>query len=486
MSREHQTDLDRRDLLVEVGEFVNGHQMISPGEGVLVAVSGGPDSVALLDLLCRLKDRFEHTLHIAHLNHGLRGEQSEKDAEFVSELARRLSLPCHSGLADLNDGSLKGRSPEEAARMARHRFLRTVREKTGCARIALGHTRSDQAETVLFRLLRGAGRRGLGAMRPVRDGIWIRPLLQTSRDEVENYVAFRGIQARQDATNFDRRFIRNWIRHDLIPRLEAHGSPAIEKVLSRTADIFRHEDELLDGLSEEAFRNALEHSGKQKIILDITTIFGYHISIQRRLLQKAFRGLGLPAEDISFKTIQRLFELQSLPSGSLQVTPEIKASRNADWLILSSPTVPFEVQISVPGETEIPSLGATLETRVLPLDAVRDQLDNPGPLRAFFDASTVPEGLLLRNRKSGDRFHPYGMSGTRKLSDLLIDAKIPEPLRDEIPLLVSGNTIFWVVGVRRAQPFPITNQTRKVLEVGFKGGWLQATDLFPKNKKVNF
>lgn len=480
MSRGRGIEPGDEDLLTDVGAFIVEHRMTAPGEGVVVAVSGGPDSVVLLDLLLRLRERLQIFLHVAHLNHGLRGEQSERDAEFVFELAGRLNLPCHDGVADLKAASFKACSPEEAARTARHGFLRGVRAQTGCARIALGHTRSDQAETVLLRLLRGAGRRGLSAMRPVRDGVWIRPLLNISRKEVENYARLRRLDTRRDATNADRRFFRNWIRHDLLPRIEAGGSPSVERVLARTAEIFRHEDQLLDELAEEAFATALKYSSKQKIILDMGTIFGYHISLRRRLFQKAFRALGLRADAISFQVVQQLSEMQSQPSGSLQITPEIKASRHANWLILSRPTVQFEVRISVPGETEILALGATLATRLLPVETVRDRVERPDPLSAFFDASKRPQGLQLRNRKPGDRLRPYGMAGTRKLSDLLIDAGVPEPLRDEIPLLVGGNTIFWAIGIRRAQPLPVTKQTKKVLEVVFKGGWLQAAGPSPK------
>ncbi len=468
-----ESDSDPRDLLPGVRAYIARQGMLAMAEGVVVGVSGGPDSVALLDLLFRLRGELGITLHVAHLNHRLRGADAEADAAFVAGLSAALELPYHGGEADVAALARRGKHAlEEAARIARHRFLETVRRKTGAARIALGHTRSDQAETLLLRLLRGAGRRGLGAIRPVRDRVWIRPLLRVSRCEIEAYISFRQLDARQDRTNTDPRFLRNRIRQDLLPRLAAEYTPGIEAVLARTAEILRDEDDLLDQQAETAFQKAVQYRGKRKIILDVRAVFRYHISLQRRILQKALFCFHAGADAVGFQTIQRILKLLSSGSGAVQISPEISARKSGHRLILSRATPPFQIRLRTPGHTEISLLDAAVETRIRPVEEVRDRLQDLGPYRACFDLAKLKGDLVLRNRRPGDRFQPYGMSGARKVSDLLIDGKIPEPLRDEIPLLLSNCTILWVIGLRTAQPAAVTEQTRDVLDIVFTGGWI--------------
>ena len=413
MNQHLQPSSDPRDLLDRVQFDMAHHHMYISGDRVVVAVSGGPDSVALLDLLFRLKSMLGINLHVAHLNHRLRGAQSDSDADFVGTLASNLNLPYHTQAVDLCP---KGQSLEEAARNARHAFLNETRSRTGATRIALGHTRSDQAETLLLRLLRGAGTRGLAAIRPVRDGIWIRPLLAISRPEIEAYIAWRGLPVRHDASNTDTRFLRNRIRHDLLPRLAADYTPAIETLLARSAEILRQDDELLEEQAEAALQKALRHRGKQKIILDENVVFRYHISLRRRLLRKALFGLQVPPEKLGFQTLHRLHDLFSQPFvKQAEILPGLTAQRTASWLILSHPTPAFQIEVRVPGCTEIPCIGGTLEARVRPVHEVRNDLAHLGPCRACFDLDALPEPLTIRNRKSGDRIHPFGLSGTPHL-----------------------------------------------------------------------
>ena len=473
MPRSTEPDSDPRDLLPRVRAYIAEQHMLVPAESVVVGVSGGPDSVALLDLLFRLRGELQIALCVAHLHHGLRGADAEGDAAFVADLAAARGLPCHGGTADVEALARRGKyAPEEAGRIARHSFLEDTRRKTGSARIALGHTRSDQAETLLLRLLRGAGRRGLGAIRPVRDQIWIRPLLQVSRSEIQAYISFRRLETRQDRTNTHPRFLRNRIRHDLLPRLAAEYTPGIEQVLARTSEILQCEDDLLNQQAEAALQKVVQYRGKQKIILDVRSVFGYHVSLQRRIVQKVLFCYGAGADAFGFQTVQSILKLLSHRSGTVQISPEVSAHKSGHRLIFCRATPPFHVRVRVPGHTELPLLDATVETRVRPVEEVRDRLRDLGPCRACFDTKALQGELVLRNRCPGDRFWPYGMSGTRKVSDVLIDGKVPEPLRDEVPLLLSNSTILWVVGLRTAQSAAVTGQTVEVLEIVFRGGWL--------------
>ena len=467
------SDVPPEDLLQPVLAFIGRHNMLVPEDRVVVGVSGGPDSVALLDLLCRLRRELDIELRVAHLNHHLRGSESDDDAEFVATLAAQRDLPYHGGSEDVAALSRKeGYSLEEAARVARIEFLEAVRLQTESSRIALGHTRSDQAETLLLRLLRGSGRRGLGAIRPVRDDVWIRPLLATTRSQVEAYVTDRGLRTRQDSSNRDPRFLRNRIRLDLLPRLADGYNPAIERVLSRTAEVLQGEEALLEDLTQNALREAIYTSGKWKIVLDAPRVFGYHISIMRRVLRSALLLLEGGQDAIDFATVERIIRLSAQSSGTVQVASDLSVHRDPDWLIFSRPMPEFQVPVQLGGATEIPALGATLRGRIRPVHEVRNRLRTFGLARACFDIDGLKDAVILRNRRPGDRFQPFGAPGTRKVSDFLIDLQIPRPLRDGVPLLLCGDTVMWVVGLRTAQPFSVADRTVRVLDLSYEGGWM--------------
>jgi tRNA(Ile)-lysidine synthase len=462
------------DVLSEVHSYISRRGLIEPGQQVVIGVSGGPDSVALLDLLCRLSVDLEFQIHVAHMNHRLRGEASDGDEAFVSRLADTLDLPYHSKAMDIDR---RGKSIEEAARDARLEFLKHVLDQTGSHRIALGHSRSDQAETFLLRLFRGAGARGLGAIRPIRDGLWIRPLLDLPRERILAYNRFRKLEFRTDDSNTDRRFSRNRIRHDLLPLLAADFNPSIEEVLARSADILQQEDELMADLTETALEDTLRYRGQRKIILDVTTLFRYHISLRRRILRKVLLWLQFGATEITFKTLHRVLDLLNNSSGTVQISADFCVQKLAGMLVLSRVTPPSETQLVVPGITQIPWLDAAVEVSVRPVSEVVDDLNRLPAFRACFDLSDIDGSLAIRNPRQGDRMKPFGMPGTQKISHFLINSKTPRTLRDQIPLLVDKSSILWAVGLRRARPYPVTSGTREVLDVVFTGGWLTSAAL---------
>ena len=459
------------DLLSRFEYGLTSNNLLSRGDEVVVAVSGGPDSVALLDLLYRICEKWQLTLHVAHLNHQLRGTASDEDERFVQELADRLGLPFHSEAVDIKSLSKrKKRSIEEAARMARRDFLKHILSRSDSDRIALGHTRSDQAETFLIRLIRGAGRTGLGAILP-RNQCWIRPLLGFSRLEIETYVSHRNLEFRSDESNSDLQYLRNRIRHQLIPYFASNYNPQIEASLARSSEILQQEDLFLQKQAEKALESVIRYQGKRKIILDIKRVFGYHVSLQRRMLRNLLFSFHAGPEATNFKTIERLLETFQRASGSLQLSSDVFAYRKDTWCILSRETPDFRVQIPLEGSTEISQLNATLGTRFRAADEIRNHLGSLGPVRACFDKASLVGRLTLRNHRPGDRIQPFGMSGTRKVSDILVDCKIPRPLRDEIPLLLDGEAIIWIVGWRTSQRVAVTPESREVLEVEFQGGW---------------
>ncbi|MCY3764754.1 MAG: tRNA lysidine(34) synthetase TilS [Gemmatimonadetes bacterium] len=460
------TNSSTPDLLSAVQSYIDRHHMIEPGDGIVIGVSGGPDSVSLLDLLVRLREAVDIVLYVAHLNHRLRGPASDEDQQFVMDLAATLDLPCFSGSATVSTAG----SPEAAARDARLEFLNEVMRDTGAARIALGHTRSDQAETVLMRLIRGAGPTGLSGIRPIRDGIWIRPLLAVSRRQIQAYVEHRNLNVRHDESNSETRFLRNRIRHLLLPEIASEYNPSIEAALARSAAIIRDEDQLLALQAKSAYKEALRYEGKRKIILDENAVFGYHIALRRRIFKTAFFRLRGCARDLDEKSVSRIEGSRLTPAGSAQVWSDVSVYRSSPWLILSRPTPPFETEVAVPGVTGIPEIDAFVETKIRPASEVQEDELSSDPFRACFDRDAISGRLTLRNRRRADRLVPLGLSGTQKVSDLFINLKIPRPLRDEIPLLLDGKVILWAAGLRTAQSTAVTHRSKTVLEVTLKGG----------------
>jgi tRNA(Ile)-lysidine synthase len=454
------------DLLKDVADAVNRSGLITSGQRIIVAVSGGADSVAMLDLLHRLSADVQFDLHVAHLNHQLRGDAADRDAAGVERLARDYGIECTVGSADVQARSKReGRSLEDAARQERFEFLESVRRAHGGHRVALGHHRNDQAETVLMRLFRGSGATGLGAMAPARDDVWVRPLLDISRSRISDYARERQLPFTFDESNKDEHFLRNRVRNSLIPHLEAEYNPGIVATLARSAQLLRDEDEYLDNVASEACSKALLHRDSRKLVLAGSVLSGYHISIKRRMLRKILKD-GFPAfGDFDFDAIQRILALLERGCGSAQISSGLSGHMASDRLYIFTEASPFKVPIAVPGRTPVDSLGLTIETSVRPAQELRNSLKSSGSDRAFFDMQGLDlQSLAIRNRQPGDRFRPFGSGGSRTVSDFLIDEKVPRPLRDEVPLMVCGDTVLWVVGMRTAQPSSVSATTRQILE----------------------
>lgn len=452
------------DLLEKVCAYAVEHAMFAPGQTVLVAVSGGPDSVCLLDLLNRSRARLGISLHVAHLDHGLRGRASRNDARFVRRLADKMNLPCEVGVSDVKAlAKSEGRSLEDAARQSRYRFLEEVSGRVGASRVALGHTRSDQAETVLLRLVRGSGATGLAAIRPVRDARYVRPLLEVSREEVENYLRFRGLRFCKDLTNLDLRFTRNRLRRDLLPRLRLDYNPDVEGALARAATLLSAEDDWLEEQAGRALSKSRQLAPSGKIVLDVNRVLGYHLALRRRVIRKALEETGCEGDSLGFGGVERLVKALGGHPVAFQVSEEVSASCDGSSLILSRRVLPFDIPVRIPGRTRILPLGLVLSARIRSVADVEPLVHSAGPFDAFLDLRALDPGVSLRNPRKGDRIHPLGGSGSRKVSDLLIDARVPRPLRDSVPILAQGSTVHWVAGHRIANQARVTAATERVV-----------------------
>lgn len=456
--------------------FIAQHQMIQPKETVLVGVSGGVDSLALLYALHTLRNQLDCRLHIAHLDHGFRNNSAD-DAAYVAEQADRLDLPISRDRIDVPQ-LMRGQklSAEVAARRARYQFYERVSEQIGATKIALGHHRGDQAETVLMNLLRGAGVSGLKGMLPVRAGKFIRPLLASSREEIEDYVAQLGLQPRCDATNSQLDYLRNRVRLELIPSLERGYNSNIQNALNQTAELLQAESDYLETLAYDAFQACrIASCRSDTVILDRCLFRGYHLALRRRILRLAAAAVFGELRDLYFNHFESMLTLidGETPNSALDLPNGGTFRRAYNRVFIQQKSTDsyasFEYEVAVPGHTSLPSLDAEMIATVVErsMDCTAADKFPDGKFEAVFDLDRLQLPLKLRQRRAGDRFHPFGMQGRKKLKDLLIDAKIPRQERGRVPVLMSREEIIWVVGYRTSEPFKVRTETKRRLYLSY-------------------
>jgi len=456
----------------KVCEYARTQSLLALDDTIVVAVSGGADSVVLLDVLSELSEEWRLTLHVAHLNHGLRGRDADEDALFVENLARERSLPFHTKKAACRQiaKTLK-LSIEETARVERLDFLLSVADSVGAHKIATGHHMDDQAETVLIRLLRGTGTTGLAAIRPIRDGLWIRPLLNEKRVEIDAYICHCGLSWRSDASNLDVSIPRNRIRHQLLPILRSDYSHHATDALARAATILQADDDLLESITLDASKTVVCARSNRKIALVSNRFFGYHIAVQRRLIRVFLTQAGVDPRRVEFRLIDRILALLRHGPGSIQVSSDLTVCTTGRLILFGAAAPAFEKHVEF-GENRIPSINARLSV---------DEVEHPDyparfaeitPFEIWFDRSVLPRDLVLRTVKPGDRIRLFGSGGSAKVSDILINHKIPRLIRDEIPVLAHQREVFWIVGVRASERSRIPESSRQAVRFRFAGSWL--------------
>lgn len=426
---------------------VRNQNLFHPGETVVVAVSGGADSVALLDIMTRL-DCGLH-LVVAHLNHCLRGAESDADEAFVASLADNYHLPFVSQRCDVADLARREQlSLEDAGRRARYAFLEQTAAQYRASSIALAHHQDDQAETVLIRLLRGSGGTGLAAMAGAAGEKLKRPLLQVSRAKLEQYLKQRGLTYRTDSTNADTAILRNSIRHELIPFLRRYN-PKVSERLAATAEILAGDEELLDSLTQAAYQK-LAASESGRVNFQIEPLLRESRPLRLRLYRRALFELRGDLMRIGLAHLDAIDRLAASPrpNAEAKLPGAFKAWRCYGSLSIgheapqASPA--WEQVVTGVGRYQLPG-GAVLVVERL---SRPESFDTGSRWSAFLSADAVPFPWLLRNFRPGDRFTPLGMGGVQKVKDAFINEKVPPDLRRRIPLLLSEGEIAWVPGVR--------------------------------------
>lgn len=473
-----------KKLLRVVEETVFAHGMLKENDSVVVGVSGGPDSVALLHVLRALTERFSLKLGIAHLNHSLRQNDSDTDAVFVETLSERLGLPCHIHKEDVHEYQIKNRlSLEEAARHVRYTFLNGVAEANGYHKIALGHHSDDNAELVLMNLFRGSGPLGLSGIPPVRDGKIIRPLIRLRRAEIIDFLNQNRLKYVSDPSNRDTRYLRNRVRHKLIPLLKTDYNPNISDTLNRLSSIILSEEAWIEDVIHPLFEKSVVNVKNDRISFSVSMLDGLHTAAQRRILRKAISRIKGNLRRIGFVNIDAVIDLlEKGPAyGRLDLPDRIRIRRNGDILLISREKSPlrnldvesdhpepfvFEYKIPKPESVFIKEIGAHMEFTEMSTETLPEGCCT-GQYTGFFDKDTLGFPMVIRNYRQGDAFRPMGMTGTQKLKKFFIDKKVPRSERIKCPILLSRNKIIWVVGHRTDESVKMTPSTRNVLKVEF-------------------
>lgn len=465
-------------LTDRIRQFATHHALWSAGTRVVAAVSGGADSVALLFLLRELTERGACQLAgVAHLHHHIRGAAADADAAFCRNLAVRLGVPVVIGDADVPSLARKaGVSLEVAGRDARQRFYAEARVTLHASCVAVAHTRDDQAETVLLRLTRGAGTTGLSGMAPQRDHL-VRPLLDVSRDELRGFLNERGERWHEDGTNADCAIPRNRIRHYVLPQLRELNAQA-EAAVARAADILRTDAVFLDGLANEAaarlvrIEGAKDASGAARVTIDAAELAQLPLALRRRVALRALETVN-PSRSYGLEEAESLCDAVAGGAGANLSGLDMERF-GADVVLMSRPARhaeareqsderrrdQFELQLEIPGAVDAPHGRWTLSASG-PVSR-HDARVEAG--QVMVDAATLSAALIVRPRRPGDRLHPLGAPGRKKVQDVFVDRKIPRDDRDREPIVTDElGRIVWVAGQVLAAPFRVTPLTTTVV-----------------------
>jgi tRNA(Ile)-lysidine synthase len=456
-----------RDTVSKVKETIFRYQMLAPGDLCIVGVSGGPDSVCLLDILHELGKALEIRLVVAHYDHGLREKEDESETRFVRRLASSMALPFESEKASsLKEGDTS--SVEERARNARYAFFEKLKDKLGAQKIALGHNLNDQAETVLMRFLRGSGPAGLTGIPPTREHTIIRPLIEIQREEIESYLKARDLSYVIDSSNLQTDYLRNKIRLELLPQLLEY-QPRLIDHLGQLARIMGSDNKYLEEHAEDWVAREAEQGSAGDIFIPVQSFLDLPPPIRNRVTRHVLRKVRKNLRRIDHGHIESVHMLAKSkdPQGILNLPNGLTVKRVYDKLGFlaghGDKPVKFYYQLDGVGTYYLEEIGRYITLEEMGRDADLN-LQNQEWM-AYLDADELQYPLILRNFRPGDRFVPLGMAGHKKIKDFFIDLKIPSEMRALTPILVNQDTPVWICGHRIDDRYKVTSETSRILKV---------------------
>jgi tRNA(Ile)-lysidine synthase len=460
-----------KDFVRKIEKTILRYNMLENGDRILVAVSGGPDSVVLLDVLDRLKEHLSLELVVAHFDHRLRPDDDDRETRFAASLAAMRNLPFVTGKA-LSPLGRNGISLEEAARDRRYEFLNDALKTHGLQKMGLGHTLDDQAETVIMRLLRGSGPAGLSGIPPVRDRRMIRPLIEVTRREVEDYMVHRMLPHITDPSNLERTYLRNRIRLDLLPQLKTY-QPRIVEILGQTAGIMRDDARWMETEAEKWIKAHVKilKTGSHSVPLE--AFRKLPAGFQNQVLRQIIKGVQGGLRRISLKHIDAVKGLlEGRPQAHLDLPDGILVKRTYRTLAFSKERKKpgnqkdngYQYRLNGPGVFSVDAISCKVTIREINATPSLPA-DKESPWCAHLDADRAQYPFIIRSFIPGDRFVPLGMTGHKKVKDFFVDQKIPNHIRKSLPLLCHENRIIWVCGLRIDERFKVGPETKKVVRV---------------------
>jgi len=467
---------EENSIVQKVLNTAGRYNLFRRGSRILVGISGGPDSVCLLHVLCCIAGDFDLYLSALHVNHMLRGEDAYLDEEYVKSFCNELKVPLYIEHADAKGYSRKtGISLEEAGREIRYRLYEKYAEKTDADAIALAHNMNDQAETVLLNLIRGTGLDGLTGMEYKRGKI-IRPLLNIRREEIENYCRVNNLQPRTDSSNKEDIFTRNRIRLKLIPFIDENFNTDLVYRLSRMTEILKDDRNCLEISADSFFNSPAIKRSKDVVEIEISKLMDLHGALRARVIRKCIGFVKGNVKNISQQHMEDVIKLAAIgKTGTMAHLPGgIRAEISYGILKLYKKSYNEENSqycylINIPGEIYIKEIDKTLKADLIEnpsIDKLKGNNENKINVQ-LFDYEKLRGEITVRNRRNGDVFRPVNSPGTKKLKEYFIDKKVPRWERDKFVLVAKGSEIAWIVGHKISDKFKITENTKIILKLEF-------------------
>ncbi len=458
-----------RKIEKSVGDYVEKNRLIKTGEKILVAVSGGPDSIFLLHILNSYRKEFGIDLICCHINHNLRGDASKRDESFVKDVSQKMDMPFVVRNLDVSSyRENEHLSLEDAARQLRLKTLNEIAEKTNSQKVALGHTFDDLIETFFLNILRGSGRGGLLGMRAERD-VFIRPLLCLTKAEIILYLKERDIDYRIDVTNWHSNYRRNFIRRELVPVIEEKLNKGAKRNIARLMTVLKDEEEIISRIVEREM-GLIVRQTEEDYLIEREGFRGLEPAIQRRVIMRCFEDMEEDYRRLNFSEIESLRNAISGRSSGLKVqhygvtfyvgTETVLVQKKRMALDECEMDRAEEKVINIPGEVKFQNR-YYIKTSVL--GSINGDISNPDCV--YFNLDEIEPPILLRTRSNGDKFRPFGMKNEKKVKDFFIDSKIPFWERDKIPIIADAKNILWIVDLRRSDMAKVGDKTKRILKI---------------------